>query len=316
MHRLPPISRRWLAGALQLRTRPTQTKLSSLPALAFWAGWSYLVLNEVRAEEETVVPQTREPAVAGMFYPDDPVLLQRQLDDLLDRDITPGPAPKALIVPHAGYIYSGSIAASAYLQLLPIRTQIQRVVLLGPSHRVGFEGLAASSAQYFSTPLGLVRLDQSAMDDVLLLPQVRVNDAAHQEEHSLEVQLPFLQMILKKDFSLIPLVVGDATASAVAEVLEILWGGPETLLLISSDLSHYLDYASAQRLDSATSTAIEQLNPQAIDYQQACGRNPVSGLLLAARHHGLNATTLDLRNSGDTAGARDRVVGYGAYAFS
>ena len=170
MHRLPPISRRWLAGALQLRTRPTQTKLSSLPALAFWAGWSYLVLNEVRAEEETVVPQTREPAVAGIFYPDDPVLLQRQLDDLLDRDITPGPAPKALIVPHAGYIYSGPIAASAYLQLLPIREQIQRVVLLGPSHRVGFEGLAATSARYFSTLLGLVRIDQSAMDDILLLP--------------------------------------------------------------------------------------------------------------------------------------------------
>jgi len=261
------------------------------------------------------MPQTREPAVAGSFYPDDPVLLQRQIDDLLDREFTPGPAPKALIVPHAGYIYSGPIAASAYLQLLPIREQIRRVILLGPSHRTGFEGLAASSARYFSTPLGLVRIDHSAMDDILLLPQVRVYDDAHKEEHSLEVQLPFLQMILRKDFSLIPLVVGDATADSVAEVIEILWGGPETLLLISSDLSHYLDYSTAQRLDSATSAAIEQLNPQAIDYQQACGRNPVSGLLLAARHHGLSATTLDLRNSGDTAGSRDRVVGYGAYAF-
>ena len=261
------------------------------------------------------MPQTREPAVAGSFYPNDPVLLQRQIDDLLDREITPGPAPKALIVPHAGYIYSGPVAASAYLQLLPIRKQIQRVVLLGPSHRTSFEGLAASSARYFSTPLGLVRIDQPAMDDILLLPQVRVYDDAHKEEHSLEVQLPFLQMILRKDFGLIPLVVGDATASSIAEVLEILWGGPETLLLISSDLSHYLDYSTAQRLDNATSAAIEQLNPQAIDYQQACGRNPVSGLLLAARHHSLRATTLDLRNSGDTAGSRDRVVGYGAYAF-
>ncbi|MFQ5643408.1 MAG: AmmeMemoRadiSam system protein B [Thiogranum sp.] len=250
-----------------------------------------------------------------MFYPDDPVLLQRLLDDLLDRDITPGPAPKALIVPHAGYIYSGSIAASAYLQLMPARKQIQRVILLGPAHRVGFRGLAATSARYFSTPLGLVRIDQSAMDDILLLPQVRVYDEAHREEHSLEVQLPFLQMILRKDFGLIPLVVGEASAEEVAEVLELLWGGPETLLLVSSDLSHYLDYNSAQRLDSATSSAIEQLNPQAIDYRQACGRNPVNGLLLAARHHGLHATTLDLRNSGDTAGARDRVVGYGAYAF-
>ena len=261
------------------------------------------------------MPRTREPAVAGLFYPDDPVLLQRQLDDLLDRDITPGPAPKALIVPHAGYPYSGPVAASAYLHLIPTSKQIQRVVLLGPSHRVGFEGLAASSARYFSTPLGLVRIDQSAMDDILQLPQVRVYDDAHKEEHSLEVQLPFLQMILKKDIGLVPLVVGSATADEVAEVLEILWGGPETLLLISSDLSHYLDYTTAQILDKATSTAIEQLNPQAIKHQQACGCHPVSGLLLAARHHGLHVTTLDLRNSGDTAGTRDRVVGYGAYAF-
>lgn len=260
--------------------------------------------------------QTREPAVAGMFYPDDPVLLQRQLDDLLDRDIPAGPAPKALIVPHAGYIYSGSIAASAYLQLLPVREQIRRVALLGPAHRVGFRGLAATSARYFATPLGLVRIDQSAIDDLLSLPQVHVNDEAHREEHSLEVQLPFLQTVLKKDFSLVPLVVGEAGADEVAEVLERLWDGPETLLLISSDLSHYLDYATAQRLDRATSAAIEQLDPQAIDYQQACGRNPVSGLLVAARRHGLHATTLDLRNSGDTAGSRDRVVGYGAYAFA
>jgi len=261
------------------------------------------------------VPRTREPAVAGLFYPEDPVLLQRQLDDLLDGDITPGPTPKALIVPHAGYIYSGSIAASAYRQLMPTSKQIQRVVLLGPSHRVNFEGLATSSARYFSTPLGLVRIDQSAMGDILSLPQVSVYDDAHREEHSLEVQLPFLQMILRKDFGLVPLVVGEATADEVSEVLEILWGGPETLLLISSDLSHYLEYSAAQRLDSATSTAIEQLNPQAIDYQQACGRNPVSGLLVAARHHGLHVTTLDLRNSGDTAGTRNQVVGYGAYAF-
>jgi AmmeMemoRadiSam system protein B len=180
---------------------------------------------------------------------------------------------------------------------------------------VGFRGLAASSAEYFSTPLGLVRIDQQAMDEILLLPQVRVFDDAHLEEHSLEVQLPFLQTVLRKDFGLVPLVVGETEANEVAEVIEKLWGGPETLLVISSDLSHYQDYDTARRLDSATSAAIEQLNPHELDYQQACGRNPVSGLLVAARHHHLQAKTLDLRNSGDTAGSRDRVVGYGAYVF-
>jgi len=261
------------------------------------------------------VPQIREPAVAGMFYPEDPIILQQQIESLLERDVDVAATPKALIVPHAGYIYSGPVAASAYLQLVPVRDRIRRVVLLGPSHHTAFSGLAVSSAQYFATPLGLVRIDQQAMDDILLLPRVRVLDEAHAQEHSLEVQLPFLQTVLGKDFGLIPLVVGEADAETVAQVIDTLWDGPETLFVISSDLSHYLDYQAAQRLDSATSSAIEQLNPQAIDYHQACGRNPVTGLLLAARRHGLQARTLDLRNSGDTAGTRDRVVGYGAYAF-
>ncbi|MCO6413555.1 MAG: AmmeMemoRadiSam system protein B [Thiogranum sp.] len=262
------------------------------------------------------MPQIREPAVAGLFYPDDPLLLQEQVERMLTADTAVAIRPKALIVPHAGYIYSGPVAASAYAQLLPLRDRIRRVVLLGPSHRVAFSGLAASSARYFSTPLGLIQVDQQAMDDILLLPQVRVLDEAHREEHSLEVQLPFLQTVLGADFTLVPLVVGDADADDVAEVIDKLWGGPETLLVISSDLSHYHDYATARRLDNATSQAIEQLNPLAIDHHQACGRNPVNGLLLAARQHHLNATILDVRNSGDTAGTRDRVVGYGAYAFS
>jgi len=261
------------------------------------------------------MPQIRDPAVAGLFYPDDPIVLQQQLEGFLSQERHVETSPKALIVPHAGYIYSGPVAASAFSQLIPIRDQIERVILLGPAHRVGFRGLAASSAEYFSTPLGLVRIDQQAMDDILVLPQVRVFDEAHLEEHSLEVQLPFLQTVLRKDFALIPLVVGEAGADEIAEVIEKLWGGPETLLVISSDLSHYQDYDTARRLDSATSAAIEQLNLQGLDYQQACGRNPISGLLVAARHHHLQVKTLDLRNSGDTAGSRDRVVGYGAYVF-
>ena len=261
------------------------------------------------------MPQTRKPAVAGLFYPDDPIVLKQQLDEYLSGTPRLETNPKALIVPHAGYIYSGPIAGSAYLQLVAIRERIQRVVLLGPAHRVGFRGLAASSAEFFSTPIGLVRLDRQAIDDILTLPQVRVFDDAHLEEHCLEVQLPFLQAVLDKDFTLVPLVVGETEADEVAEVIDKLWGGPETLLVISSDLSHYQDYDTARRLDSATSAAIEQLNSQALDYHQACGRNPISGLLVAARRHHLQAKTLDLRNSGDTAGNRDRVVGYGAYAF-
>lgn len=257
----------------------------------------------------------REPAVAGMFYPGDPLALQQQLDAFLHAPATGAAHPKALIVPHAGYIYSGAVAASAYRLLGSMRGQITRIVLLGPAHRVAFKGLAATGMQYFETPLGLVKIDRAAIEHLLALPQVRVMDAAHREEHSLEVQLPFLQTVLGDTFSLVPLVVGDADSRSVAEVIETLWGGPETLILISSDLSHYHDYDTARQLDSDTSRAIERLDPQAIDYEQACGRIPVGGLLLAARHHKLHAKTLDLCNSGDTAGGRDRVVGYGAYAF-
>lgn len=259
--------------------------------------------------------QIREPAVAGLFYPDDPRQLQQQLEYFMGAERAAPDHPKALIVPHAGYVYSGSVAASAYRTLAGMHGRITRVLLLGPAHRVAFSGLAATGMTHFSTPLGLVRIDRNAVQSLLTLPQVRIIEEAHREEHSLEVQLPFLQTLLGEEFSLVPLVVGDADGASVAEVIETLWGGEETLIVISSDLSHYHDYATAQRLDSATSRAIEQLDADAIDFDQACGRNPVSGLLLAARRHHLHAATLDQRNSGDTAGGRDRVVGYGAYAF-
>jgi len=262
------------------------------------------------------MPQIREAAVAGLFYPEDPLLLQQQVEDLLAREAPSELRPKALVVPHAGYIYSGPVAASAYSMLPPWRDSIRRVVLLGPAHRVAFPGIAASSAQYFASPLGMTRIDQDAMDDILTNPQVRVLDEAHQDEHSLEVQLPFLQTVLNSDIGLVPLLVGDADPHDVADIIETLWGGPETLILISSDLSHFNDYHTAQHLDQATSMAIEQLNPEAIDTLQACGRNPLNALLYAAQHHKLHAKVLDLRNSGDTAGSRDRVVGYGAYAFA
>lgn len=256
----------------------------------------------------------REPAVAGSFYPGERDELQRTVRHYLQQAGAQGPAPKALIVPHAGYIYSGPIAASGYARLHSARAQIQRVLLLGPAHRVAFRGLATSSASHFSSPLGTVAVDVSALQQLADLPQVQTLDRAHALEHSLEVHLPFLQEALS-EFRLIPLVVGDATYAEVAEVLERLWGGPETLIVISSDLSHYHDYATAQQLDRATSEAIEGLQPERIAVEQACGRIPVGGLLLAARRHGLQAHTLDLRNSGDTAGPRNQVVGYGAYVI-
>ncbi len=258
--------------------------------------------------------EVRRPAVAGQFYPDDPSDLRRMVDDYLTEATAQTPPPKAVIVPHAGYVYSGPIAATAYVTLTPARETISRVVLLGPAHRVPFHGLASSNAKRFDTPLGSVELDRPAIELALTLHQVKLMDQAHALEHSLEVQLPFLQEVLA-DFSLAPFVVGDAKPDEVAEVLDLLWGGPETLIVISSDLSHFYDDATARRLDADTSAAIEALRPEDIGYEQACGRNPVNGLLDLARRRGLKAQTLDLRNSGDTAGSRHQVVGYGAYVF-
>lgn len=258
----------------------------------------------------------RQPAVAGMFYPADARELRREVLSFIQAGDHPdAKAPKAIVAPHAGYIYSGPIAGSAYARLAPHADAISRVILLGPSHRVPFAGLAYSSAEAFLTPLGPVPVDQSAFEAVRGLPAVRAFEAPFEGEHCLEVQLPFLQMALK-DFRIVPFLVGDAAVAEVARVIEHLWGGDETLIVISSDLSHYLDYESAKTIDAETSRAIEDLRPEAISHHQACGRNPLGGLLEEAKRHGLHARTLDLRNSGDTAGPRGQVVGYGAYEFS
>lgn len=258
---------------------------------------------------------TRPAAVAGMFYPDDPRVLARTVSDLLAHAPAGGATgtPKAIIVPHAGYVYSGPVAASAYARLAPLRGRIRRVVLLGPAHRVYVRGLALPAADRFATPLGEIPLDRAGMQALAGLPQVVSSAAAHQMEHSLEVQLPFLQQVLG-EFRLLPLAVGEATADEVAEVLETVWGGDETLIVISSDLSHYLPASLARQVDRATANAILAMNPR-LGHEQACGATPINGLLLAARRHGLRPVELDLRNSGDTAGDPDRVVGYAAFAF-
>lgn len=256
----------------------------------------------------------RQPAVAGLFYPDDPQQLRLLLEQYLQAVLPEAGVPKAVIVPHAGYIYSGPIAASVYARLKAGRKQIKRVVLMGPSHRVGFSGLALSGAEAFVTPLGQVFVDQEVAKVLNDLPYVRYLEQAHSHEHSLEVQLPFLQMLLD-DFKIVPIVAGDATAAQVSEVLARLWGGQETLIVISSDLSHYHDYRSAQQLDKATSMWIENLQYEQLGAESACGKVPVSGLLKLAKDKALTAKTIDLRNSGDTAGDKARVVGYGAYVI-
>jgi AmmeMemoRadiSam system protein B len=255
------------------------------------------------------------PSVAGMFYPASPDELREEVAGLLRQAPHGGQAPKALIAPHAGYVYSGPVAASAYARLAPVAAAIRRVVLLAPSHRIPFRGLAVPQASSLRTPLGDVPVDADGVATALRLPQVHRLDDAFRGEHALEVQLPFLQLALEA-FSVVPLIVGDASGEQVAEVLRLLWDGDETLVVVSSDLSHYHDYESACQRDARTTQAIEALRPEALGYDDACGRNPVSGLLLLARERHLHVDTVDLRNSGDTAGPRDRVVGYGAYVFS
>jgi len=256
----------------------------------------------------------RSAAVAGTFYPDDAHELEAVVAACLAAANTDGPVPKAVIVPHAGYIYSGAVAAQAYARLLPAAAAIRRVVLIGPSHRVAFHGVATCSAECFETPLGRVRVDRDAVAAALALPGVHTLDAAHSREHSLEVQLPFLQRVLKS-FAVVPLVAGQASGDDVARVLESSWGGPETLIVVSSDLSHYLPYGEARRMDGRTAAAIDGLAAEALGPENACGRVPIAGLLAVARRRHLRIERLDLRNSGDTAGSRDSVVGYGAWAF-
>ncbi len=256
----------------------------------------------------------RSPAVAGQFYSDSADSLAAEIQGLIADIEVRGPPPKAMILPHAGYAFSGTVAASGYARLRCARDIGMRVVLVGPSHYVPLRGLAVSGADAFTTPLGPVPVDRPTVERLLILPQVSRSEAAHAQEHSLEVHLPFLQQVLDW-FSIVPLVVGDATAEEVAEVLDVVWGGPETLILVSSDLSHFHSYATAQSMDADTASAIEALAPERIGDDQACGRIPIKGLLTAARRHGLVARTLDLRNSGDTAGPKRQVVGYGTFIF-
>jgi len=272
----------------------------------------------------------RQCAHAGSFYPADATPLRQMIASFIDHaQANPTQAnhiqtlsnneamqaPKAIIAPHAGYIYSGPVAASAYARLRMLRHRVSRVVLLGPSHQIPFTGFTTSSAHFFATPLGNVPLDRPTIDRINLRHNVTESDQAHALEHSLEVHLPFLQITLN-DFQLTPIVVGDASPNTVSELLIDLWGGTETLIVISSDLSHYHQYDTAQRLDTVTSKAIESFDIATLSGQSACGFVPINGLLKHAGDINMRVKTIDCRNSADTAGSRDRVVGYGAYVFA
>lgn len=256
----------------------------------------------------------KQPVVAGLFYPDSAAILHSTIDDFLRvADPPTDRRPLALVAPHAGYRYSGAVAASAYAALRPWAEQIRRVAVLAPSHRLPFRGIATSSADRFQTPLGDIAVDRAALATLAGLPGVGERDAAFAEEHALEVQLPFLQEVLGQ-FDLVPLIVGDADSDQVCAVIEALLDDA-TLIVVSSDLSHYHDYATCQQRDRATTRKIEGLQDDAIQPHDACGAYPLRGLLKTAQHRGWQVRTLDLRNSGDTSGDRSRVVGYGAYEF-
>jgi AmmeMemoRadiSam system protein B len=255
----------------------------------------------------------RPAAVAGSFYPGDPAALAAEVASYVAEAGEGGRAPKAIIAPHAGYMYSGAIAGRVYARLKPLAGRIERVVLLGPAHRVHVRCAAVPAAAAFASPLGDVPVDAGAIERLRELPCVEVSDRAHALEHSLEVHLPFLQAVLG-GFSLVPIVIGEASPAEVARILEGLWGGDETLVVVSSDLSHYLPYDAAKRRDHDTAQAILGLDATLVP-EEACGAHPINGLITLARQRGLEVEGIDLRNSGDTAGGRDRVVGYGAFAF-
>lgn len=266
----------------------------------------------------SIAVAVRPAAVAGRFYPGSEHALRREIDAYLEAapaasQAIAALAPKMVLVPHAGYVYSGPVAARAYACLGALRDRVRRVVLIGPAHRVAVRGVALPLADAFETPLGRVSVDAPALATLDGLPQVTVSDLAHAAEHSLEVQLPFLQRVLG-DFGIVPITVGRAKPEDVAAVLERVWGGDETLIVVSSDLSHDLPYHEARRRDKATIDRVLELDAT-LDHDEACGATPLAGALLAARRHRLVPRLLDLRNSGDTAGNRQRVVGYAAVAF-
>lgn len=258
----------------------------------------------------------RPPAVAGRFYPDDPRQLRRAVRHYLDAapaEALPGRV-KIVIAPHAGYPFSGPVAGAAFRPLAAHDREVARLVLIGPAHWVPFQGVGVSRADAFATPLGLVPIDRSAVAALFDWHEAVAADWAHAPEHALEVELPFLQTLLG-EVPIVPLLCGTCDDAAVMAALRRLWGGPETVIVVSSDLSHYEAYDAARAHDARTAAAIEALDPSSIGPFEACGFRAIRAALALAREFQLVPVRLALANSGDTAGPRDSVVGYGAWAF-
>lgn len=257
---------------------------------------------------------SRQAAVAGYFYEADSDRLRQQVDQLLDAETSAvTDMPQALIVPHAGYIYSGSTAAYAYRCLRIDPGRVKRVLLIGPAHRVFLKGMAIPSVDSFATPLGEIPLEHDTLEQLARLPSVQISDEAHREEHCLEVQLPFLQLVLN-DFSLVPVVVGGIDSGPVATMIDALAGDPHTLVVISTDLSHFLDYHEARRIDAATCDHILDKSTH-LRGEEACGARAINGFMASAMGRTLEISLLHACNSGDTAGSAERVVGYAAFAL-
>jgi len=263
----------------------------------------------------------RPPAVAGTFYPADADLLRSEIDGLMDAAFKSEQAqgdaiPKAIIVPHAGLMFSGAIAALGFAKVRALKGTVKRIVIVGPAHRMAFQGVALAKADGFATPLGTVKCDLAALQSALALPQVQILDDAHVHEHGLEIELPFIQRLFGEDaeIAIVPLLVSRCGARHVHELIEALWGGPETLIVISSDLSHFHEYDTAQKMDRRTRDMIERFDAEGIDSNDACGALPIAGMLMSARKRGMRIKTLGMANSGDVSGDKSRVVGYGAWA--
>lgn len=267
----------------------------------------------IAIEWDKLMHKIKKPAVAGAFYPDEPDILNNMVEHLFDAITWAGSSPKAIIAPHAGYIYSGIAAACAY-QCLEMMPYIKNIILVGPSHYIAFNGVAYSDYDTFITPLGELFVNTNLIQQIAKLPATQHFNDAFSREHCLEVQFPFLQKKLN-EFTIVPLLVSGANKQTVASVLEALWGDKETLVIISSDLSHYHDYLTAQQLDSETSQAIVNLDADNIKEDSACGRIAIRGLLHLAKQKKMQAKKILQINSGDTAGDKQRVVGYGAYHF-
>lgn len=258
----------------------------------------------------------RRSAVAGYFYPSNKEILIKQIKNFLENaTLKFNYTPYALICPHAGYVYSGPIAGFSYKTLLPNKKNYKNIIILGPSHFEYVNGIAYISAEYFETPLGNAKVDLETLEKIKKLDFLVQNEDAHKKEHSIEVQIPFIQYIFQNDIPILPLAFGKISPEKIKILLETIWN-PETLIIISSDLSHYYDYDTAKKLDKQTSDAILNLDSDAIQYEQACGRIGIQGLLMFAKEKNWKAYLLDLRNSGDTSGSKTQVVGYGAWSFT